>query len=72
MSEQSSEDQPVSRLTPAHVQAMAAAVGLPLAGDDLTEVTHRLNGLFEALQPLDDLPLDSVEPLPILPDEDPR
>jgi hypothetical protein len=62
----------VSGLTPEHVQAMAAAVGLSLTGDDLTEVTHRLNGLLEALQPLDDLPLDSVEPLPILPDEGSR
>ncbi len=51
---------------------MATALGLSLAGEDLTEVTHRLNGLLEALRPLDDLPLDDVEPLPILPDEGAR
>ena len=51
---------------------MATALGLSLAGEDLTEVTHRLNGLLQALQPLDDLPLDDVEPLPILPDDGAR
>ena len=59
----------MSELTPEQVHAMATALGLALAGEDLTEVTHRLNGLLQALQPLDDLPLDDVEPLPILPDE---
>lgn len=59
----------MSELTPEQVHAMATALGLSLAGEDLTEVTHRLNGLLEALRPLDDLPLNDVEPLPILPDE---
>lgn len=50
-------------LAPEQVAAMAAAAGLPLPEDDLTEVTHRLNALLEALEGLDDLPLDEVEPI---------
>ena len=49
---------------------MAASLGLPVTPDDVAEVTHRLNALLEALAPLADLPLDTVEPLPILPDDD--
>jgi hypothetical protein len=47
---------------------MAAALRLTLTGDDLTEVTHRLNALLEALEPLAALPLDGVEPVPVYPD----
>jgi Asp-tRNA(Asn)/Glu-tRNA(Gln) amidotransferase C subunit len=57
-------------LDPAEVEAMAAALRLSLTGDDLTEVTHRLNALLEALEPLAALPLDEVEPVPILPDNE--
>ena len=53
------------------VSAMAAALGLPVTPDDLVEVTHRLNALLEALAPLATLPLDTVEPVPVLPDEPP-
>ena len=53
------------------VSAMAAALGLPATPDDLVEVTHRLNALLEALAPLATLPLDTVEPVPVLPDEPP-
>jgi hypothetical protein len=35
---------------------------------DLEEITHRLNAFLEALAPLAALPLDSVEPLPTMPD----
>ena len=56
-------------LTPTEVRALAAALGLSLTDDDLTEVTHRLNALAEALAPLADLPLETVEPVPGLPDE---
>lgn len=52
-------------LSPAQVQAMADAIGVPLAADDLGEVTHRLNAFLEALAPLATLPLEDVEPLPI-------
>jgi hypothetical protein len=51
------------------VAALAAALGLPLTPDDLAEVTHRLNALVEALAPLSDLPLETIEPVPALPDE---
>jgi hypothetical protein len=58
-------------LTADQVSAFAAALGLPVTPDDLVEVTHRLNALLEALAPLATLPLDTVEPVPVLPDEPP-
>ncbi len=58
-------------LTTDQVSAMAAALGLPVTEEDLVEVTHRLNALLEALAPLATLPLDTVEPVPVLPDEPP-
>jgi len=61
----------VSDLTTADVAALAAALGLPVTPDDLVEVTHRLNALVEALAPLTDLPLETVEPTPALADEQP-
>jgi hypothetical protein len=54
----------VSDLTTEQVGALAAALGLPVTADDLAEVTHRLNALIEALAPLADLPLETVEPVP--------
>ena len=54
----------MSDLTTADVAALAAALGLPVTPDDLVEVTHRLNALVEALAPLADLPLETVEPVP--------
>ena len=55
-------------LTREQVGALAAALGLPVTSDDLTEVTHRLNALLEALGPLRELPLEAVEPVPGLGD----
>jgi hypothetical protein len=55
-------------LTPAEVAALAAAYGLHLAGEDLTEVTHRLNAMRDALAPLADLALENVSPAPPSPD----
>ena len=52
----------MSDLTPSHVAALAAALGLPVTPDDLVEVTHRLNALVEALEPLAALPLETIEP----------
>jgi Asp-tRNA(Asn)/Glu-tRNA(Gln) amidotransferase C subunit len=59
----------VNELTPDQVHALARAAGLPMTSDDLGEVTHRLNALLEALEPLATLPLDGVEPTPVLPDD---
>ena len=61
----------MQELTTSDIQAMAAAVGLSLGADDLVEVTHRVNALLEALAPLADLPLDTVEPYPVLLDDEP-
>ena len=61
----------MTELTTDQVSAVAAALGLPVTPDDLVEVTHRLNALLEALAPLATLPLDTVEPVPVLPDEAP-
>ena len=61
----------MSDLTTADVAALAAALGLPVTPDDLVEVTHRLNALVEALAPLTELPLETVEPTPALADEQP-
>jgi hypothetical protein len=60
----------VTELTTDEVRAMAAALGLPVTVDDVAEVTHRLNALLEALAPLADLPLDTVEPTPLPPDDE--
>ncbi len=58
----------MSDLTTEQVGALAAALGLPVTSDDVAEVTHRLNALIEALTPLTDLPLETVEPVPGLGD----
>jgi hypothetical protein len=57
----------MSDLDPARVAALADALGLSLAGEDLVEVAHRLNAFLDALAPLAVLPLDSVEPVPAPP-----
>ena len=54
----------MSDLTTEQVGALAAALGLPVTLDDLAEVTHRLNALIEVLEPLAELALDTVEPVP--------
>ena len=55
-------------LTPAEVLALAAAYGLHLAGEDLTEVTHRLNAMRDALAPLAELALEQASPAPPSPE----
>ncbi len=52
----------MTELTAEQVGALAAALGLPVTPDDVTEVTHRLNALIDALAPLADLPLETVDP----------
>ena len=58
----------VPDLTPAEVAALAAAYRLPVAGEDLTEVTHRLNAMRDALAPLGELALENASPAPPSPD----
>ena len=54
------------------VAVLARLYGLTIEGDDLREVTVRLDGLFSEMQNLDKLDLSKYEPIPIcLPVEDP-
>jgi hypothetical protein len=55
-------------LSPAEIRTLAEAAGVVLGDDDVAEVTHRVNAFVEALAPLQSLPLDSVEPLPVAPE----
>jgi hypothetical protein len=57
-------------LTPEQIRGLAATAGVSIGDDDLAEVTHRVNAFAEALGPLAELPLETVEPLPIAPDLD--
>jgi hypothetical protein len=54
-------------LTAEQVATLAQASGLPVSADDLPEVTVRVNAFLHGLAPLDELPLDSVQPIPALP-----
>ena len=54
----------MSDLSTEQVGALAAALGLPVTPEDVAEVTHRLNALIEALEPLAELALETVEPVP--------
>jgi hypothetical protein len=62
----------MSDLEPDQVKGLAAATGLPLDGDDLAEVTHRLNAFVEALGGLAALDLADAEPSPAAPPDLPR
>src|SRR5262245_4836727 len=57
-------------LTQAEVRGMGRALGLDIAGDDLAEVTHRLNAFVEALASLGNLPPGGPEPVPAPVDPD--
>jgi hypothetical protein len=54
-------------LTPEQVATLAQAGGLLVSSDDLPEVTVRVNAFLDQLAALDELPLDSVQPIPALP-----
>ena len=53
-------------LTNEEIRALGHAVGLEIQEPDLTEVAHSLNALLEALDGINPLGLDEVEPLPII------
>ena len=52
-------------LTPEQVRGLLRAMGVEAAEDDVTEVTHRVNALREAIEGVEAPGLDEVEPLPI-------
>jgi hypothetical protein len=56
-----------TKLTPEEVSTLARAGGLRVSADDLPEVTVRVNAFLDGLARLDDLPLESVQPVPALP-----
>ena len=57
----------MTELTLDQVRALAAAIGLPLDGPDLAEVTHRLNAFVVVLGGLAALDLTGAEPAPAPP-----
>lgn len=57
-------------LTPEQVATLAQAGGLRVSAEDLPEVTVRVNAFLHGLAPLDELALDSVQPIPALPHPD--
>jgi hypothetical protein len=53
-------------LTSAEVRVLLAAIGLKTEdGEDLEEITHRINAVHEALLALDPADLDAYEPVTI-------
>jgi hypothetical protein len=56
-------------LTKDEVKALGHAVGLEIRDPELTEVTHSLNAVLDALDTLDAINppgLENIEPLPII------
>jgi hypothetical protein len=50
-------------LTPDEVRTQLVAIGLtPVDGDDLAEITHRINAIHEAVLALEHPDLDAQEP----------
>lgn len=56
-----------TKLTTEEVATLARAGGLRVSAEDLPEVAVRVNAFLDGLAPLDDLPLDTVQPIPALP-----
>jgi hypothetical protein len=57
-------------LTSNDVQRLARLLGLPIAPEDLAEVTYRLGALIDALEKLTSLDLSREEPIPLFPSAD--
>lgn len=56
-----------TKLSPEEVATLARAGGLRLLPEDLPEITVRVNAFLDGLAPLEDLPLETVQPIPALP-----
>jgi hypothetical protein len=56
----------MAELTKDEIRALGHAVGLEIQDPELTEVTHSLNALLEALDAINPPGLANIEPLPIL------
>lgn len=56
-----------TKLTPEEVVTLARAGGLRVLPEDLPEITVRVNAFLDGLAALDDLPLETVQPIPALP-----
>jgi polyhydroxyalkanoate synthesis regulator phasin len=52
------------------VQAMLDSLGVASTKEDVTEVTHRVNALRQALGGLEHPDLDSAEPMSVFPQEE--
>ncbi len=53
-------------LTEAEIMALAKAAGIHIPPELVTEVGYSLNGILEALDPIEVEGVDAVEPLPII------
>ena len=53
-------------LTIAEIRALGHAVGLEIQEPELTEVSHSLNALLQALEAINPPELETVEPLSII------
>lgn len=53
-------------LNEAEVKALADASGIDVPEEDLSRLTIRFNGIMALLQPLEELPLKDIEPIPTL------
>jgi hypothetical protein len=56
-----------TKLTAEDVATLARAGGLRVLAEDLPEVAVRVNAFLDGLAPLDDLALETVQPIPALP-----
>ena len=59
-------------VTPDQVKILAHSVGLQVDGEDLAEVTHRLNVIVAGVERFSHPGLDSVDPVPFPPLEEAR
>ena len=53
-------------LTKEQVNSLGKAVGLDIQDPELTEVAYNINALLQALDDINPLGVDAIEPLPIV------